>query len=294
MMLFWFYMIVPVFSSSNISPFLDNIRFTILMVMTILVTAGGYVINDLQDLNTDLVNKPRKRVIGTLISPRSAQLMYLTINAIALLLATYLVYKAQSFNVLALCASCILVLWAYSRYFKSSLLMGNVIVSLLIAIVPFIFVIVEANSFAELYAKDQALYQSTYSTIISFTIFAFLSNLIREIVKDCEDMEGDQRTGVTTLATALGYRKSDIANQVLTLILLIAAILWLFLKNITGSIIELSIFVFIVIFPIIFLFLNLRKHDRNKAKYTSLSRHLKLMMILGLIYLFIHLNMLYA
>jgi 4-hydroxybenzoate polyprenyltransferase len=135
---------------------------------------------------------------------------------------------------------------------------------------------------------------SAYSTIISFTIFAFLTNLIREINKDCEDKEGDEASGILTFATALGYKKADLVSQTFTVFLFIAAIIWLLLKNIPSNIVELTVYLFIVLFPIIFLYWTLTNQERNKAKYTSVSNNLKLIMVLGLIYLLVHLNMNYA
>jgi len=294
MMIFWFFLVQPVFFESRIIPLLSTGLFTTLMLMTMLVAAGGYVVNDLQDLQTDAINKPGQNIVGSKITARSATRFYLALNFIALLLAILILLKTQSFNVMALCASCILILWLYSKYFKSTILMGNVVVSLLIGLVPFTFIIIESDSFSKLLEVDSTAYFKCYSIIVSFTIFAFLANLIREIVKDCEDMEGDQKAGLLTLATGLGLRKSDLVSQTLTIILFVTTLLWMFLKNIYANFTELTIYLFIVVFPAIYLFWMLTKQERNKQKYVTISGHLKLMLVLGLIYLIIHLRIQYA
>lgn len=294
LMLFWFFLIHPVFFQNEITPLLDLTLFTLLLIMTVLVTAAGYIFNDIVDVRTDSINKPSETYIGQIISVKRARTIYFAFNITALLLAGFIVYQTQSFNTLALCAICILILYLYSRYLKTSILMGNVVVSLLIALIPFIFIIVETEAFNELYIKNPNTYLSTYSTIFSFTIFAFLANLVREVVKDCEDKEGDQKSGVLTLATALGYKKADLVSQSISIVLFLAALVWLFLKNIPSNIIELSIYTFIVLFPIGYLYWSLTKRERNKSKYTAISSHIKMMMVLGLVYLVVHLNMNYA
>lgn len=293
-MLFWFFLIHPVFLHNEISLLLNQNLVTLLMIMTMLVTAAGYVFNDIVDLKVDLINKPSRTIIDQKISVRKAKRWYLAFNIIAFIIAGFIVYKTQSFNTLALCAISILTLYIYSKYLKSSILMGNVVVSLLIALIPFVFIIVEAEAFNALYIESPVSYLAIYSTILSFTIFAFLSNLIREVVKDCEDKEGDQKSGILTFATALGYKKADYVSQGMTIVLFLAAIFWLFLKNITSNITELAIYIFIVLFPILYLYWSLAKQARNKAKYSALSSHLKVMMVLGLVYLTLHLNIHYA
>ncbi|GLR15496.1 prenyltransferase [Portibacter lacus] len=262
--------------------------------MTLLVTAGGYVINDMQDIYTDEINKPDKKVIGHQLSLKTARQLYLLLNFLALACAIFIFYKTQSFNILALCGVCILILWMYSKYFKSTILMGNVVVSLLIGLVPFIFVIIESNAFGELYDEVPSVYLSVYSVILSFTIFAFFANLIREIIKDSEDLEGDQRAGILTLATALGLKKADLVSQVLTVVLFITTLIWLFFKEIYTSGIELTVFILIVILPITYLFWKINRAERHKSKYIILSRQIKFIMIFGLVYLLVHLNMNYA
>lgn len=294
MTIFWFSLVQAIFFENKIEPLLDTLLFTALMLMTILVTAGGYVINDLQDIHTDKINKPHLQSIDHSISSKTAQIAYFVLNLLAISISAFICYKTQSFNVMALCAACILILWLYSKYFKSTILMGNVIVSLLIGLIPFIFIIVENDSFGKLFEINKNAYFRAYSVILSFTFFAFVANLIREIVKDCEDLDGDKQAGVLTLATGLGLKKADILSQFLTIILFIATILWTFLKDLFTNLIEFSTFLFIVLFPIAYLFYLLTGQNRQKDKYTAISKHLKLILVLGLVYLIIHLRLHYA
>ncbi len=289
MMIFWFFLVRPALLNNEILPALDHLRFSILMLMTLLVTAGGYVINDILDQETDRINKPEESLEGRHISKKSARTFYLILNILALSLAGFLLLKTGNFNVMALCAGCILILWLYSRYLKSSILMGNVIVSLLIGLVPFIFLIVENDALVKLQGSNVLVYNDVFLISISFTLFAFFANLIREIVKDCEDYEGDRSAGILTIATGLGYKKSDLFSQSLTVILFLLITAWFFIRDLGFLSWEALAYLLLMILPVFFLFYLLTKEPIGRDKYTPISKHLKLLMVFGLIYLLIHL-----
>ena len=289
MMIFWFFLIRPALLNNEILPALNNLSFLFLMAMTLLVTAAGYVINDVLDQDTDKINKPHKSLEARQVSKKSARSFYLILNVLALACASYLLVKTGDFNIMALCAACILVLWLYSRYLKSSILMGNVVVSLLIGLVPFIFLIVENDSLNRLELAHLGVYNDVFLISISFTLFAFLANLVREIVKDCEDYEGDRKAGILTIATALGYKKSDLFSQGLSLLLYGLIITWFFVRDISFLSLESVAYLLLMVLPVIFLFYQLTKKPMGREKYTPISKHLKLLMVFGLIYLLTHL-----
>jgi len=293
MMIFWFLMIQPVLINNGVQPSIHNLEFTLLMIMVMLIAGAGYVINDIYDLRSDSVNKP-ERPIGNSISIEQARKLYFILNALALVGAFYLTYKTQNFNIVAICAGCTLLLWLYSKILKSTVLLGNVIVSLLIGGVPFIFVITESQALGELQLTAAGVHSSVYIDILGFTIFAFMTNLIREIVKDCEDFEGDLRTGTITIATGLGFKKADYFSISLTVILLLLTYLYARLSNLGHYPIEQIAFPILIWVPLIILLYYLITKERKKPKYTFLSRFLKGIMFFGLLYLMIHFRLTYA
>jgi 4-hydroxybenzoate polyprenyltransferase len=178
------------FLSPGISLYtLFQLKFLLLMTSTFLVAAAGYIINDYMDVMLDLVNKPDKVIVGKSISRRWAMLLHFLLNAIAFLLAL-----AIGKNIAFLVLACSICLWGYSQLLKKTYLSGNILVALLTASTLFILLVFDSN-----------LMQAG---IWVYALFAFLSTLIREIIKDTEDLRGDQQFKAKTLPIVLGIRKT--------------------------------------------------------------------------------------
>lgn len=193
---------------------LFNVRLFFLIFSTSLAAAAGYIINDYHDVKTDLVNKPEKVVIGNLISRRQSMAYYLLMNLVALAFASVL-----GSHVAVAVTLCIISLWLYSTRYKKRFLTGNMLVAALSA-----FVIIVVRIF------DPTL---PFFPVFCYATFAFMISLIREMIKDAEDISGDEKTNSHTLPLVLGIRKT---KRVL-LYLTIAFILFLmtFLMSATDS-----------------------------------------------------------
>lgn len=163
-------------------------QFFFLILSTILVAAGGYIINDYYDVKIDVVNKPSRVVVGELISRRQTLVAHLLINAFGLGFA--LLTNLRSFYIVIFCA---FWLWLYSNRLKRLALIGNFSVALITAI--------------SLYLPAVLLPPSNPQLIL-FCAFAFWISLIREMVKDMEDIRGDARHGCRTLPIVWGIRKT--------------------------------------------------------------------------------------
>lgn len=288
--MFWYYLILPNFQSADVIPLLDTSGILLFVIMILLIAGAGYVINDIVDIDTDRLNNGEDLIITNGISLKNANYYYFILSLSALSLSLYLAVTNSEFNFLVIFAIATLALYFYSKRLKSSILFGNIVVSLLIALVPFIFLFVEGTGFEALKLNDIETYLNTFTVLIAFTIFAFLSNFIRELVKDCEDIEGDRLAGITTLATAFGTKKVEKICIAISILLLLLCLFWSNNIRIWESTIELIYFIIGLLIPIIFIILNLRREENNKAKYTFLSRSLKILMASGLFYLFLHLN----
>jgi 4-hydroxybenzoate polyprenyltransferase len=154
-----------------------------------LVAAGGYIINDYMDVMLDLINKPGKVIVGKTISRRWAMFLHLLLNGLALFFAL-LIGKKIALLVL-ICAIC---LWLYSQFLKKTYLAGNLLVAALTAFTIWI-----------LYVFNPNIMQAG---IWVYSLFAFGTTLIREIIKDAEDLRGDQKFKSRTLPIVVGIRKT--------------------------------------------------------------------------------------
>lgn len=168
---------------------LTTLKFLLLCTSVILTAAAGYIINDYLDVSIDLTNKPNKVIIGKTISRRWAMLLHFSFNGIAILLGCYI--KISIGFIVALCT---VALWLYSVYYKKMFLLGNLLVAALSA-----FVIAILPWFNE---------QTSVYLVWVYSIFAFGISLIREIVKDAEDLRGDDKFNCKTLPIVLGIRKT--------------------------------------------------------------------------------------
>lgn len=169
--------------------FYDPFKTLFLISGTALIAAAGYIINDYFDVKIDLINKPGRVFIGTRISRRWAIILHVTFTAAGLLL-TWLV----NLKVAGIAALCAALLYFYSSSFKKKFLLGNLVIALLSAL----SVLICYFYISELYIEK----------ILAYSFFAFISTLLREIVKDQEDAAGDELFQSKSLAISLGLRKT--------------------------------------------------------------------------------------
>ncbi len=260
-----YYFLSPLIVIDNI---LSN-RFLLLISATFLSAAAGYIINDYMDVKLDMVNKPKAVIIGRSISRRWAILLHAGFNIFAIFLAWQISYR-----VAGLVFTCSLLLWMYSQYFKKSYLLGNLLVALMTASTIFILIPFDENT--NVYA------------CMAYSLFAFFSNLIREIIKDTEDMRGDSKFNAKTLPIKLGIRKTKTILNYLQIIFIASCIFLVYLFPIISStnyhyFIWFCIYMLaLVIIPSIYSLYLIWNAD-TKKHFTKLSFISKLIMIFGVI-----------
>jgi 4-hydroxybenzoate polyprenyltransferase len=216
--------------------------FYLLIFSTVLIAAAGYIINDYYDVETDAINKPGKNSIGKQISRKAAFNFYWIFNVVAILLGFYLGYKLNKINLGFIHVICAGLLFFYSTTYKGMVLLGNLIIALLSAVVLLICGLFEP-----------AVYGGYNMLIISaYTIFAFLLSLSREITKDIEDVEGDERAGYQSLPIVFGIRRAKIL-AISILIFTIFLLLFVQIKYIWGDILSEIYFSLAVQLPLAYL-----------------------------------------
>jgi len=202
----WLFIIKPLYNSQGIDLQLSLFDFILLVIATVLIAAGGYIVNDIYDIDVDDFNK-RPNIIGRKLSVNSAWTIYFVLNIIAFISGFYLAIQAGSFQLGFIFAVIAGMLYLYSSRYQNKLLWGNIIVAFTTAMVLLIvwlfeFMYLRSNPDAFLNALDIIPVISKF--IWSFTLFAFLVSLIREFIKDVQDINGDKRFGSYTLAISLG------------------------------------------------------------------------------------------
>jgi 4-hydroxybenzoate polyprenyltransferase len=256
------------------------------------ITAAGYVINDYFDMKTDLVNRPSTVIVGKQISRRWAMTLHIFLNSLGILTGIYLSWHVGmlGFGIAYVLAAGLL--WFYSTTYKRQFLVGNLIVSVFTAVVPFVVVIFEVPLLNKTYGEIMIAGGMNFNNLIAwvggFAFFAFLSTLIREIIKDVEDFEGDAAFGRNTLPIVLGIRMTKIL-VILLIVFMIFSLVYVYavylLRKPGGEIDLLSLLWFGLMLVLPFLYLIFRLiAARDKSEYHFCSNLTKLIMLAGILY----------
>lgn len=233
-------------------------RLFLLASSTAIIAGAGYIINDYYDIKIDLINKPERVVIGKSITRRYALFFHSVLSIVGVALGFLLGWKVGVIHFLS-----VFLLWWYSNSLKRQPFIGNFVVAWLTSIS-----IVLVN----------ILYDLTNPLVVIYALFAFFMTLIREIVKDMEDLKGDNTFGCKTLPIIWGIRKTKWIIYVL-LVLLGASVV---LLNEKYSQLPLSYFLIFLYIPLGLLLVRLIRADTRKDFYW-LSQWCKIIMLFGVV-----------
>lgn len=263
---------------SGVDMALQSWQLGLLIIATALLTAGGNVINDIQDVKIDEVNKPKKVLVGKLISENKAFTIYAVLTIMAVVAGFILANSLHKPIMATVFVFVAFVLYFYATTLKSILLVGNIVISLLVGLVIMIIGIFEL--YPVITAKNQITQQVMLLILFDFAIGAFLINLAREWVKDCEDIDGDYAGGRNTLAIALGRIRAARVISVFifgTIALLVGYVYNYLYKNQ----IAVFYFIFFIIAPLMYVMLRLWNTEKT-AQFRLYSIILKIVLITGI------------
>jgi len=239
--------------------------FTILLasIAASLVTAAGNIVNDIYDIESDKISHPNRVLVLGKISEKEAWIEYIFLNSFSIIISVTL--SAKLFIIVI---ATIILLYIYSSTLKKLPLFGNVTIALLTGL-AFIY-----GGFAS---------GNPVSAIVPAE-FAFLINLIREIVKDIQDIEGDTKAGVITFPIKFGFQRS----KILILIITFSLILYTLYPFIT-ELYKIEYFIVVMVFvnPLLILSLKFLFDSKKENNLTVVSNMLKLNMVLGLIAIYL-------
>ena len=263
------------FNTLQIETKLSIVDFLILLLSVLSITAAGYIINDIFDVKTDLINKPTKVIVSQKISLETAKQWYKTTNTVGIVLGIILCIKISKPTHSFIFIGISLLLYYYSKKLKATPFIGNFLVSLLIAFSVLILPLFEIDLIAKNNIQNLA---TQIIWVLSF--FAFSLNLIREIVKDIEDVNGDYSLNMKTLPILLGRLRTR------SLVLFLSAIpigLLLYIIINYSSIYNFTIIylLFFVLIPLLYFIVKL-KSAKKKNEFHKLSFLLKIIMLLGI------------
>lgn len=298
--------IMPLFAHLGAVPTLSILGFWCLVVSIIAAAAAGYVLNDVADIATDQINKPQRITVGQSISADTANNAGMMFNLTAIVSGFAAAYLAGNYKLGWIQVVCVLCLWQYARSWKKIALWGNIVVAGLAALAVLMPALFEQELFYTL--KDQAttfvlgilgysgetvqspkafvtgIAPTMLAYILPYSAFAFLLTLVREIVKDAEDIVGDSQANYRTLPIVGGMAWTKLA-ALIPLLLSIQLIARFMIRQLVAADYMATAGAFwLVLLPLLWFVGRLWKAT-DKPDFSTLSRWAKIIMALGLLYL---------
>ena len=275
--------IIPKLAIAEFSLAINDWQFFLLSLSTVLIAAGGYIINDIEDVVSDSINKNEKRIVGVHLHENTANNLYTLITFLGVLIGFGLtmLYDIKLIGFINVFTAGLL--YFYSNTYKCVALIGNLVISILTGMIMIVLLVTEPSAMA---SNEIKVFVS------GFALFAAILTLIREIIKDIEDMKGDAVVGCKTLPIVIGSGPSKwIATGItgfLFILILFSQYSWyetidyLSQGNITSRFY--IVFGYILLFitlPLGYLAFQLVKAD-EKSAFTNCSKIAKLIMAAGI------------
>ncbi len=283
--LFKYCVVDKIFSSNNIVSGLPLKYFILLSIASVLIAAAGYIINDYFDLNIDLVNKPDNLVIDKIINRRWAILWHIIFSFAGLILSVLIAFKTNIFIALGNLV-CICLLWFYSTTFKKKLLIGNVVISLLTAWVILVIYFLADVHFPFINpAREDSVsvgFHKILRLAILYAAFAFIISLVREVVKDMEDMKGDVKYGCETMPIVWGVPVSKVFAGVWIVVLIGALVTLQVYVSQLGWWLSAFYCLLLIIVPLLWILKKLYQ-AQTAEHYHTLSNAIKFVMLTGIL-----------
>jgi 4-hydroxybenzoate polyprenyltransferase len=264
----------------------------LLILSTICIAAGGYVINDYFDVKIDRINRPDDMVVTRVISREGAMQWFYVLTAIGIASGLAVSWWARSWNLLFIYIVIPGLLWFYSASYKRMLLVGNLIVAFISAIVPLLVALVNADYLHYLY-KDNLAYtpivNELYVWLSGFALFSFLLTWAREVVKDIEDIEGDREMECRTMPIVWGEKvsKAVVTTLVVVTMALVGYLAWFVLpfpmewSTLTGRFV-----IFGLMVPMVCV-LVLLWYARSNRELHTVQQVIKFVMFLGTMFSYV-------
>jgi 4-hydroxybenzoate polyprenyltransferase len=268
---------IPVYSAHSITSGMGSLHYLLMITATILIAAAGYISNDYFDVITDGINKPDKKYIGLQITAGTALSASVIFSFFALIPGIWLTLLMQNLLPAILFLIALAVAWWYALRLKKSLVWGNIAVAGMSAGTIAMAWIIE-NQCSHVQGKP---FRIITGIITAISLFAFLLSMMREIVKDIEDMAGDRLINCKSLPIVKGIPFTKTILQVFTVITLLFLIIsQTYLVQYSRLIATIWLLISVEI-PLIY-FTKSLKAAKTKADYHKLSTFLKWIMIGGI------------
>ncbi|MBT8266220.1 MAG: geranylgeranylglycerol-phosphate geranylgeranyltransferase [Bacteroidia bacterium] len=263
----------------NVTVTLNGFGFSLLVLATVCIAAAGYVINDVYDIETDTINNPSKVIVGKKISEKNANYIFIFLTIFGVGLGFYLSNLVGHSGFAALFVAVSALLYVYASSLKKMILIGNIVISILVAISIIMVGVFEL--LPTVTADNQDTQVTFFKIILDYALFGFVINFIREIAKDIEDIDGDFNSGARTLPIIIGRERAGKVVFALLFVPLIGIIYYV-TTYLYKHQIAIIYFLVLVVAPLIYLCVKSYSAE-TKKDWRHISNILKLVMLTGIL-----------
>jgi len=285
-------LIVPLLKAIGQSASLSVWYFCLLVLSTVCIAAAGYAINDYFDVDIDRVNRPDKVIVGVTVSPEKTMQIYWLLNLLGTVAGFIAAWKIGNYKLGFLQLATMGTLWFYATSYKRQLLIGNIVVAVLAALAVLIVGFYEPaiyQTLVYLEVLEKGVARLIMQFLCGYAFCAFLLTLIREIIKDLEDIVGDRLGGCSTLPIVIGERVSKfiVFCLILFVFLFLSYYQWFQWQN--AKIISVFWILMTIQIPLLILIYLISQAELPK-QYHRASQWIKGIMLMGVLYL-LYLNL---
>jgi len=220
----------PILVKAAFGEQLPGYMLLLIILATVLIAAGGYVINDYFDVKIDRINRPDEVIVTRSISKPAAMRLSMILSGIGIAcgIAVAVVLKSLTIGILFVLIPGLL--WFYSSSYKRLFMIGNLIIALLAGVTP---IVVAMTNVAVLQLRYETILPYTtlvhdiYAWLGGFALFAFLLTWIREIIKDMQDQMGDRELECHSMPVVWGEKWTKVfVTGLIVITLAIIGHLW--------------------------------------------------------------------
>ena len=277
------FIIGPLLEEAGLSFGLTASQFNLLVLDVVLVTIMGYWMNDWFDKKVDAINRPNRFLVTANWTVHQFWGTILVIGLLVIALSVYIAIETKHLSDLWILPTTISLLTGYAIWFKRYKIIGNLIVSALIAALIPLIIISEWSAIEIALDTPSGIGQSFIYLTVIYTLLIFCINLAREIIKDLEDITGDKENGVIALHQLFGIK-----NTKTIVFSLLMAMLFLEVPFVFHTDFFVGMTLIFLILMLLTVFISLRLYRaRQSHHYRTLSHWLKGIMVLGISQLYI-------
>lgn len=275
------------FGILDLEPLVSPIDYSLMIIIGMAILGAGNVINDIIDQDIDLINKPHKVLIPAKITSKQAWYIYIILNIASLISSAYLAFKYSMPYYFFVPLFTVVLLFIYSKWLKKSLFFGNFVIAFLCACLPVVGFLVEDINMNIIMDRDLLIYHQIGYELACMISFSFILVMCRELVKDCQDVEGDLTAGANTIPIRYGI---SLSRQLMLFYILLYLIIFGIINYLRYDLVHSSTLIWATVLYILFVlitFFYLLNKYNGVPFFAKMSGLIKIYLILGLLFMLV-------